>query len=80
MSRFAAIGQKVANDEPTPEAVARPPQENRIGRKAISGYFSPQMSIAMRITATRLGLTLQEAMIKSFDDWLRKNGESPIGN
>lgn len=52
---------------------------SRKGKKAISGYFSPEMSFAMHMTARRHGLSLQDAMADAFNDWLRKMGESPVG-
>lgn len=83
MSRFANLVNNAPNvlDQPaTPPAAGRgATQDNRIGRKAIAGYFTPAMSIAMRTTATRRGITLQQAMSEAFNLWLRENGESPIG-
>lgn len=56
----------------------RPPV--RQGRKQIAGFFSNEMSLAMRTTAMRNGMTLQQGMAEAFNDWLRKYGESPIGD
>lgn len=56
---------------------SRPP--SRVGRKAISGYFSPEMSLALHTCARRNGVNLQALMAEAFDDVLRKYGESPIG-
>jgi hypothetical protein len=58
---------------------ARPPA-SRIGRKAISAYFSPEMSLAMHVCARKQGISLQALMAEAFDDVLRKYGESPIGD
>lgn len=81
MTRFANLKDSAANNDPAPPMPHNlSGQQNRQGRKAISGYFSPQMSVAMRSTALRNGVTLQEAMAEAFNDWLRKNGESPIGD
>lgn len=52
---------------------------SRVGRKAISAYFSPEMSLAMHVCARKHGLSLQALMGEAFDDVLRKYGESPIG-
>lgn len=52
---------------------------SRVGRKAISGYFSPQMSLALHMCARRNGMSLQALMVEAFDDALRKYGESPVG-
>jgi hypothetical protein len=55
------------------------PPPSRVGRKAISAYFSPEMSLAMHVCARKHGLSLQALMAEAFDDLLRKYGESPIG-
>lgn len=55
------------------------PPPSRVGRKAISGYFSPEMSLALHTCARRNGVNLQVLMAEAFDDVLRKYGESPIG-
>lgn len=52
---------------------------SRQGKKAMTGYFSPEMSFAMHMTARKNGLSLQDAMADAFNDWLRKMGESPVG-
>lgn len=52
---------------------------SRQGKKAMTGYFSPEMSFAMHMTARKHGKSLQDAMAEAFNDWLRKMGESPIG-
>lgn len=56
------------------------PPPSRVGRKAISGYFSPEMSLALHTCARRNGVSLQALMAEAFDDVLRKYGESPIGS
>ena len=83
MSRFAKLADK-PKDAPTQQEGATvatttslPP--SRVGRKAISGYFSPQMSLALHICARRNGLSLQALMAEAFDDVLRKYGDSPVG-
>ena len=84
MSRFAKLADKpketvelraIASEVIT-SAVLQP---SRVGRKAISGYFSPEMSLALHTCARRSGISLQALMAEAFDDVLRKYGESPIG-
>ena len=53
---------------------------SRQGRKQIAGFFSPEMSFAMHTLARRQGRSLQALMAESFNDVLRKHGESPIGD
>ncbi|MEP6869103.1 MAG: ribbon-helix-helix domain-containing protein [Novosphingobium sp.] len=84
MSRFAKLADKTNG---TVEARAKggegltskvaPP--SRVGRKAVSGYFSREMSLALHTCARRNGVSLQALMAEAFDDVLRKYGESPIG-
>ena len=56
-----------------------PVAPSRQGKKAMTGYFSPEMSFAMHMTARKHGKSLQDAMAEAFNDWLRKMGESPVG-
>lgn len=84
MSRFAKLADKPKEAAELRVTVSEiinssssPP--SRIGRKAISGYFSPEMSLALHTCARRNGTNLQTLMAEAFDDVLRKYGESPIG-
>jgi len=83
MSRFTNLSDrappplKVEAKASNPEPEGTPP--SRVGRKAIAGYFSPEMSLAMHTCARRNGMSLQDLMAEAFDDVLRKYGESPVG-
>ncbi len=61
----------------TARGATTPP--SRQGKKAMTGYFSPEMSFAMHMTSRKNGMSLQDAMAEAFNDWLRKMGESPVG-
>lgn len=83
MSRFANLADKVFAEpkEPKSELIAQsltPP--SRMGRKAISGYFSPELSMALHHCARKNDLSLQALMAEAFNDVLRKYGESPVGD
>jgi hypothetical protein len=83
MSRFANLAEKAENTvEPAqPEQISNPgTAPSRIGRKAISGYFSPELSMALHHCARKHDLSLQALMAEAFNDVLRKYGESPIGD
>lgn len=67
----------MADKEAIPQT-ARP--VSREGRKQIAGFFSPDMSFSMHTLARRQGRSLQALMAESFNDILRKYGESPIGD
>jgi len=85
MNRFANLADRKSTDEAKAQIESAPPvaqiptPPSRIGRKAISGYFSPALSLALHTCARRNGLSLQDLMAEAFDDVLRKYGESPIG-
>ena len=86
MNRFANLADRAPKDEAKATAPASTPPivpvltpPSRVGRKAISGYFAPELSLALHTCARRHGLTLQDLMAEAFDDVLRKYGESPIG-
>lgn len=95
MSRFANLADKPKvspkvqpksaapgfEDAPAETATHAAPQRSnsRTGRKAIAGYFSLEMSLAMHVCARKHGLSLQELMAEAFDDVLRKYGQSPVG-
>jgi hypothetical protein len=82
MSRFAKLADRANNPgSPIPaETAVITIAPSRVGRKAISGYFSPEMSLALHFCARRNGLSLQALMAEAFDDVLRKYGESPVGD
>lgn len=82
MSRFANLAEKFDNpeDRPAQQTQSSPSTApSRIGRKAISGYFSPNLSLALHHCARKHDLNLQELMAEAFNDVLRKYGESPVG-
>jgi len=84
MNRFANLADRTPKDAAPPSTAASvvaqvPTPPSRVGRKAISGYFSPELSLALHTCARRHGLSLQDLMAEAFDDVLRKYGESPIG-
>jgi hypothetical protein len=86
MNRFANLADRKPKDDAQVTAPASsstvaqiPPPPSRVGRKAISGYFAPELSLALHTCARRHGLSLQDLMAEAFDDVLRKYGESPIG-
>jgi hypothetical protein len=90
MSRFSNLADKPKGEAKArkqsgnvaaevPAFVPSSPPPSRFGRKAISAYFSPEMSLAMHVCARKQGLSLQALMAEAFDDLLRKYGESPIG-
>lgn len=82
MSRFANLAEKAGNALETAQAISMTNlaiAPSRIGRKAISGYFVPELSLALHHCARKHDLSLQALMAEAFNDVLRKYGESPVG-
>jgi hypothetical protein len=87
VSRFAAIKGERAR-LPPPEASRPPPVAAptsaaraiaRSGKKAVSGYFSGELSRALHRLALDREVSLQALMGEAFDDLLRKYGHHPFG-
>ena len=72
MSRFDAIRTERAKAElaSDPPATAATPGRAlaRVGKKAVGGYFSPQLSQALNILALEQNTTLQALLGEGIDD------------
>ena len=84
MSRFAAMKAerqaKPAETSPAPAASVEDGRPAiRRGKKAISGYFSPEVSRALHMLALERDTSLQALMGEAFDDLMRKYGRHPFG-
>lgn len=87
MSRFAAIKSEKSKPSPPPAVdaadAARPAERARTparsGKKAVSGYFSPDVSRGLHLLALEQGSSLQALMGEAFDDLMRKYGKHPFG-
>jgi hypothetical protein len=87
MSRFAAIKSEKPKPAPAtppthvdPQAPAAPTKaQARMGKKAVSGYFSPDVSRGLHLLALEQGSSLQALMGEAFDDLMRKYGKHPFG-
>lgn len=87
MSRFAAIKtERTAKPNGPVEpsslpALVQPAAKApaRIGKKAVSGYFSPEVSRALHLLALEQATSLQALMGEAFDDLMRKYGKHPFG-
>ena len=85
MSRFAGMkSQRAERAAPALGAVedagspaGRP--NPRSGKKAVSGYFSPDLSRGLHMLALEQGTSLQALMGEAFDDLMRKYGKHPFG-
>jgi hypothetical protein len=86
MSRFAAIKSEKSKPAPPPAGAAADQEVSaatktpaRIGKKAVSGYFSPDVSRGLHLLALEQGSSLQALMGEAFDDLMRKYGKHPFG-
>ena len=87
MSRFAAIKDERASlaplEAPRPPPAAAPTSVARAvartGKKAVSGYFSGELSRALHRLALDREVSLQALMGEAFDELLRKYGHHPFG-
>lgn len=51
----------------------------RIGKRALAGYFSPELVRAVNIEATQRDTTVQAILGEALDLWFRENGKHPFG-
>ena len=86
MSRFGAIKSERASRPPGREAETETPATGspsrtpaRVGKKAISGYFSAEMSRDLHRLGLEQDKSLQALMGEALDDLLRKYGKHPYG-
>jgi hypothetical protein len=81
MSRFDAIRSERARPAAVVAAAAAPraPASARMGKKAVSAYFSREMSRALHMLALEQNVSLQALMGEAFDDLLRKYAKHPFG-
>lgn len=83
MSRFDAIRTERAKPEaaPAPADVPAAPgrTQARVGKKAVGGYFSPELSRTLNILALEQNTTLQALLGEAIDDLMRKYGKHPFG-
>jgi hypothetical protein len=82
MSRFDAI--RTDRSRPAPAEIPAPPTTAgrtpaRVGKKAVSGYFSRQLSQAVHLLAVEQDTSLQALLGEALDDLLRKYGKHPFG-
>ena len=84
MSRFAGLADELtprpAVTQPAESPPARPARRPaREGKKGILGYFSPELSRALKIMAIEEATSLQALMGEAFDLLLRSRGKHPFG-
>jgi hypothetical protein len=68
-----------AADEPTARQATSTRAKARFGKRAIVGYFSPELSRTLNGLANDRDTTLQAILGEAIDLWLRENGKHPFG-
>ena len=75
-------GREPPKRVPAPEEPARPATSTRakarIGKRAVVGYFSPELARMLNGMANNRDTTLQ-VLGEAMDLWLRENGKHPFG-
>lgn len=86
MSKFGAMKQQRAEkvaaigDSPDPAtAPSAPRAATRQGKKAVSAYFSPEVSRGLNVLAAEQGTTLQALLGEAIDLLMRQHGKHPFG-
>jgi hypothetical protein len=76
---------KAEREPPKPIAEAAEPAHRstrakaRVGKRALVGYFSPELCRTMNMAAMERDTTLQAILGEAIDLWLRENGKHPYG-
>lgn len=73
VARAADPKPKAATDVVSTRAKAR------IGKRALAGYFSPELVRTVNIEATQRDTTVQAILGEALDLWFRENGKHPFG-
>lgn len=86
MSKFGAMKQQRAEkagavvDGPDPMAATSTARaQARQGKKAVSAYFSPEVSRGLNMLAAEQGTTLQALLGEAIDLLMRQHGKHPFG-
>lgn len=86
MSKFGAMKQQRAERAgaigDSPDAAAAMPASRaatRQGKKAVSAYFSPEVSRGLNVLAAEQGTTLQALLGEAIDLLMRHHGKHPFG-
>ena len=76
-SRFQ--GLKSASATQPPDTPKKEDKTSRTSKKAVAGYFSPELSRALNILRIEQDKSLQALLGEAIDDLLRKYGKHPFG-
>lgn len=72
--------KKAVPDAAVPEAPRKSTRAKaRENKRAVVGYFSPEVQRTLNIMATERDTTLQAILGEAIDLWLREQGKHPFG-
>jgi hypothetical protein len=74
--RLSGLKASLKADREQPPAAAAPPRENK---RAVVGYFSPELQRTLNVMAVERDTTLQAILGEAIDLWLREQGKHPFG-
>jgi hypothetical protein len=88
--RLSGLKDAIKAEREPPKKAPAPPEEParsatstrakaRIGKRAVVGYFSPQLARTLNGGAHDRDTTLQAILGEAIDLWLRENGKHPFG-
>ena len=71
--------ETVEESKPTIVSAASTRAKARVGKRAVGGYFSPELARTLNVMATERDTTLQAILGEAIDLWLREQGKHPFG-
>ena len=71
--------EAVEESKPTIVSTASTRAKARVGKRAVGGYFSPELGRTLNVMATERDTTLQAILGEAIDLWLREQGKHPFG-
>ena len=73
------LKEAVEESKSTIVSVASTRAKARVGKRAVGGYFSPELARTLNVMATERDTTLQAILGEAIDLWLREQGKHPFG-
>ena len=77
--RQPASREIAETSEPGMKVVASTRAKAREGKRAVGGYYSPELARTLNVMASERDTTVQAILGEAIDLWLRENGKHPFG-
>jgi hypothetical protein len=78
-ARFSGLKKTASAPAPAAKKEATPVVKGREGKKAVVGYFSPNVSRGLRLLAIETNSNIQALIGEAIDELMRKHGKHPFG-